>query len=114
MLFLLLVSILVIPAITDPIICTKERAAYADLKLLTKIIKQYHAIFGRFPKTVEGIDVLVNHRLLPKLPRDPWNNAYHYQLINREYFSVCSFGENKTDEQGTGDDLCNTHKQVQE
>jgi general secretion pathway protein G len=110
MLFLLLVAILVMPAITGSIICTKNNQVSTDLKSLTHIINRYFAVYQHFPKTNEGFDALLSHQLLPKLPRDPWQKPYHYQLIKPDSFSVCSSGENKVDERGAGDDLCNTNK----
>jgi len=103
-----LVAALILPALIGPLVCTKNNQVRSDLGSLEHVFYTYYSRFQYLPEGSPGFDMLVTEGLLPKVPFDPWIQPYRYTLIDKTHFQICSLGENKIDDHGFGDDLCET------
>ena len=52
--------------------------AEGDIEMLADVLEQYRTEHGRYPTTAEGLEPMVAHQFLRKIPLDPWHNRYHY------------------------------------
>jgi general secretion pathway protein G len=72
--------------------------AEADLALIEQGLEFWRIDTGRYPTAEEGLKVLtvptVSGSKLKKLPRDPWGNAYGYEVpgSNNQPYVVYSLG----------------------
>jgi len=57
---------------------TKIEKAKLDISSIMGALKIYYAKKGNYPSTSGGLQELVSARVLEKLPKDPWDNAYVY------------------------------------
>jgi general secretion pathway protein G len=85
--------------------CYKSKQDMRALVAALEIVKKKN---DRYPSTSEGLDTLVKEKILDRIPKDPWGNGYFYSSpasLNKFYgFDLYSFGENKLNNNGTGDD----------
>jgi len=61
------------------------------------------------PPPKEMFDILLDKKLLTKIPRDSWGNEYQYSVPGPSVsngFSIYSKGPNGLDEKCRGDDIC--------
>ena len=93
--------------------------AAGDIETLKIALTAYEALGGTLPTTAQGLQALVKRPTtepLPRmwsqgmdsLPKDPWNNDYHYERPgkhNPNGFDLYSAGRDKI--VGTGDDVGN-------
>lgn len=59
---------------------TREVRAQLDIKSIQSALKLYQRKEGHYPSTTEGLQALVSIGALEQLPRDPWDDEYHYAL----------------------------------
>ena len=57
-----------------------DRARGMDLPLLAQAVKIFSVRVGRPPTEEEGLRSLVETGILEKLPPDPWDDSYRYQV----------------------------------
>ncbi len=70
----------------------RSRKAAADLAVLHGGVKAYYADHGRYPSASEGLDALVPG-YIEQLTKDPWGNAYQYEIPGQENaFEIVCFG----------------------
>jgi general secretion pathway protein G len=98
--------------------------AMSDIRALELVINQFEADIGHYPKTENGLAVLVepttellnsgNYKeggYLDRLPRDPWGGEYQYQspgVHNTASFDVWTFGsDGQAGGSGMADDAGN-------
>lgn len=85
--------------------CVKARQ---DMRALVSGLEIFKISKGRYPSTDEGLNILLIENVFEKIPKDPWGNDYFYSApakLNNVYsFDLFSFGENKKNNYGTGDD----------
>lgn len=76
-----------------------------DLNTIAKAVNQYYDRFGSFPSNTEGINRLVEVKLLEKFPISPWGHNYAYLLSdNKSHVTIISYGrDNKVG--GSGLDM---------
>ncbi|WP_375754714.1 type II secretion system protein GspG [Corallococcus exercitus] len=58
----------------------KQKRVKLDFGSLGQGLQLYAMKRGRLPDTSTGLRALVEDRILPELPRDPWGNDYVYTL----------------------------------
>ncbi|OJH37959.1 hypothetical protein BON30_26410 [Cystobacter ferrugineus] len=58
----------------------KQDTARFDLKSLQTGLRLYHARHQRYPATEEGLRALVDSLNLDRVPHDPWDHPYGYEL----------------------------------
>jgi general secretion pathway protein G len=94
-------------------------AARAQIKLFEKSLRFYEMDLLSYPDSSQGLAALIEvpsglaneskwrgpYLEVKVLPLDPWDNAYHYELIDAETYRVASAGGDRT--LGTEDDITN-------
>ena len=73
----------------------KHDAAVTQIGNLKKALELHYLGAGKYPQTLEeltkGMDG--NKSILPKLPKDPWKNPYHYSFPGEHGdFDIISYG----------------------
>ncbi len=58
----------------------KQDDARSDIQNIGHALELYRRNSGHYPSTTEGLQALVSHQALERLPIDPWGTAYHYAL----------------------------------
>jgi hypothetical protein len=86
-----------------------EYAARKDLQFLAMCVDAYVLKNGEFPKslflaTMVFEDQTPEHWKISKKAIDPWGSPYH-MFANSESFQIRSFGANRLDDSGQGDDI---------
>lgn len=80
-----------------------DDVAWVKVATLASALQLFHKDVGRFPRTAEGLEVLVEGEAIPgwfgpyletqTLPMDPWGHPYLYVgAPTGDSFMVCSFG----------------------
>lgn len=79
---------------------------------LARAMDSYKVMYGRYPSTSEGLQVLVKpphgRSVMDRLPRDPWGVDYVYVIpgvMNPNAFDIRSHGPDRVE--GGGDDVGN-------
>jgi general secretion pathway protein G len=96
--------------------------AKADIQSLSNALRIYKSQNGFYPTTAQGLRALIIRPLTPPLPgqwhcliddptipRDPWDNAYHYTCPGKRHsnsFDLTSYGPDGLP--NTADDIENT------
>jgi general secretion pathway protein G len=105
---------IVIPKYVNRIEGAKINAAKGDLSNIKQALDLFAIDCERYPTTEEGLNALVTdpgnlpgwQQCLPKLPMDPWGDAYVYRSpgtgTNKDY-DLFSCGADK--QEGTADDV---------
>lgn len=85
-----IVIINVMPA-TDQAAVTKARA---DIATLESGVEMYRLKHMNYPSGGNGLQLLVEERLIKRLPKDPWGNSYRYSAPGRDGrdFEIISYG----------------------
>lgn len=98
-----LIAALVGPNIFKRLGRGQQQAARVQIELLGQVLDSYRLDVGNYPTTSEGLNALITNSGVeewdgpylkkPKVPLDPWKNAYHYQSpgTNGEY-DLFSYG----------------------
>lgn len=95
----------------------KMQRVDADMHAISSSLKTYKLNAGHYPSTEQGLEALVERpegpphpqqwtKLADGVPRDPWNNRYHYRDFpegDEHGFEIISMG--KDGQLGTEDDL---------
>lgn len=58
----------------------KVERAKLDLRTLHSNLTSFYVKTGKYPSEAEGLEALVNARMIDALPDDPWGNAYLYRM----------------------------------
>ncbi len=81
------------------LISSRQHTAKTQIAEIVKAIETFYADQGRYPTTDEGLEILTEGTttwpdgFLPKVPLDPWKNAYEYVSPgSNEAFEVISLG----------------------
>lgn len=70
----------------------KATRAKADLATFRSALESYYGEFGKYPSNDEGLNALVP-KYIDKLRKDPWGNAYQYNIPGRSgAYEVISLG----------------------
>ncbi|WP_223638525.1 type II secretion system protein GspG [Corallococcus sp. EGB] len=80
----------------------KQKRVALDFGSLGQALQLYAMKKGRMPDTSAGLRALVEERILPELPRDPWGHDYVYTL-DRGVPAIVSLGADGAPG-GDGDD----------
>ncbi|GHG74748.1 type II secretion system protein GspG [Comamonas sp. JC664] len=78
-------------ATEDRTLDSAQRRARADIRKLEGMFKSHHRLMGRFPTKEEGFNLLIDARLLDRVPEDPWGHPYVYWM-NGDKGAVVSYG----------------------
>ncbi len=70
------VAVAVIPQLKE----AKVKQARIDIQNIKNAADLYYNKHSRYPTTEEGIQVLVQEKMLDKMPKDPWNRPYIYRF----------------------------------
>lgn len=76
---------------TDWSLAPQQRLALEQIRRLEGVFKMYHRSMGRFPLEEEGFTPLIQAKVLPAVPVDPWGHPYVYHF-NNEHTGVISYG----------------------
>lgn len=76
---------------TDWSLDPKQRLALEQIRRMEGFFKMYHRAMGRFPSEQEGFTPLLEAKVLPAVPLDPWGRPYVYQF-NEQRTGVMSYG----------------------
>lgn len=85
----------------DRTLAPLQRQARGDIRRLQTFLQAHHRILGRFPSEQEGFAPLIEAKLIPAVPRDPWGRPYLYQYDGKKG-RVLSYGADGQPG-GTGD-----------
>lgn len=108
---------LIAAAVAVPVCVGQKHGSGKPARMSIETIKQmlgdFHAEYGRFPTTAEGLDALVHppagaaqRPLAEKIPLDPWNQPFVYRCpstTGRPFYDLYSIGPDGID--GTADDI---------
>ena len=64
-----------------------------DLNIFITLLEEYRSATGSFPNEGQGLDALVQEKLLQDLPADSWGREYLYSSSGQTY-TVWSLGKN--------------------
>ena len=124
-LLLVLIILAVLAGIAAPIYLgqsdrAKASATTASISNIKSALRTFEVTFGRFPTTDEGLDALINPPLMDDgeehepfldadtVPVDGWGNPFQYRCpgsVKSRPYEIWSWGANKIDESGEGDDI---------
>jgi general secretion pathway protein G len=62
---------------------TPAGRARADILFLETMVRHYTRVTGALPSEEQGLEALMEHRLLKTLPLDPWGHPYVYRVEGR-------------------------------
>lgn len=84
----------------------------ADIKMtqtqianIMNALDQYRLENKKYPKSDEGLDVLVKSEVLKKLPKDPWGGEYQYASPGNHGNKVEVWSMGPDQEEDTEDDI---------
>ncbi len=85
---------LVVPRFLDMPQKARVSATKQQIKNFEMGLQKYSFENGRFPSTDEGLAMLVQEKIMKKIPRDPWGNDYQYRSPgeNDPDFEIWSYG----------------------
>ena len=85
---------LVVPRFMDMPQKAKVSAAKQQMKNFEMALQKYSFEKGTFPSTEEGLQELVNEKIMKKIPEDPWGNPYQYRSPGETDpdFEIWSYG----------------------
>ncbi|MGB6222221.1 type II secretion system protein GspG [Haloferula sp.] len=106
-----LAGVIVFGAISTGVVTSSQGTVHSgilsDFNTLSAALRMYEVNVGRFPRTEEGLAVLVNEpatlaegdrwvKLMDRIPVDPWQNEYRYMHLSENEdgspFELCSAG----------------------
>lgn len=90
---------------SNSLINKKVDIVSSDLTTLQNIIEIYKEKYKQYPSANNVFKELISKKLIGRKPKDPWGTPYHYMLIDETKYDLYSFGENKLDDNGSGDDV---------
>jgi general secretion pathway protein G len=99
----------------------RAQAVSTDIQSIGTQLRLYESMNGFFPTTEQGLQALVAqpeseprperwYQLFKELPLDPWHKPYIYRspgIMNPNGYDIYSAGPNRTDDNGSGDDIKN-------
>lgn len=106
-----LLTALVAPAIINKWEGSQVKAASVQIKMIESALDSYRLDMGKYPKELESLIKNTTNKatwdgpyLKDDIPKDPWNNPYHYQNPGkyRKDYDLISFGADGV-EGGEGD-----------
>lgn len=82
----------------------KDKIVCIQMKSIAQTIKMYKLDISEYPKTEEGLKILVEKKYFEdgKLPKDAWDNEFIYILTDNN-FELISLGSDK--KENTEDDI---------
>lgn len=86
----------------DRTLTPMQRQARRDIRRLQTFFQQHHRIMGHFPSEQEGFQPLIDSKLIPSVPLDPWGHPYQY-VYDGKRGNVLSYGADGKPG-GTGED----------
>ena len=95
----------------------RQQTAKSDMQMFTSCLEMFKLNAGRYPSTAQGLDACANRptekpipkmwvRLIDKVPKDPWGNAYQYRFPGKKdpaRFDLFSLGKDGVAD--TADDI---------
>ncbi|RJQ16675.1 MAG: type II secretion system protein GspG [Nitrospiraceae bacterium] len=118
MIILGLLAALVVPRMFGRVGQAKQKAAKTQIELLGTALDSLRLDIGRYPTTAEGLDALITqisgveqwggpYLKKNELPKDPWNNPYHYESPGKNSdYDLYSFGaDNAEGGEGENEDI---------
>ncbi len=87
-----ILAALVVPNLLTKPDEAKVAAAKSQLRTFETALSIYYMDHGDYPGTDSGLDALVDAKLLPKIPMDPWGNDYVY-LQETDSFDLWTNGK---------------------
>jgi general secretion pathway protein G len=97
---------------------TPPEFAYLKIQNLEQALDYFYLDNGRYPKTSEGLVILLNpigegKPYLQKIDKDPWGSEYIYiypAIYGSKEFDIYSFGIDRVNDYGKNDDISNWNK----
>jgi general secretion pathway protein G len=86
---------LIVPRIIDYPKKARVTAAKLQMNNFKLALEQYTDLKGHYPSTEEGLQALVQEKIMNKIPNDPWGNPYQYRYpgeINPDDYEIWTYG----------------------
>lgn len=83
-----------------------QEQARTTIAQLEGSVKYYKSKKSKYPTADEGLNALVDAKIMDELPKDPWGAEFTYTFPGthgKKKFEICSGGE----DDGEEDDICN-------
>src|SRR5687767_107070 len=77
------VLVLSMGCVNEKLTEARRDKARVDMQTLQTSLSLAYLRTARYPSTAEGLDMLVQSKLLERVPRDPWGHAYVYRLDDK-------------------------------
>ncbi len=82
----------------------REKRARTEMEAIGQAIDLYRVKHQRPPESLEALTVSdVGAAYIQRVPSDPWDNAYEYEVLSKNTYRITSFGADGMRE--TDDDL---------
>ncbi len=104
MVIIAILAAVVVPKYAGQAQKAKVKAAQADISTIGTQLRAYEVTNEKFPTSEEGLQPLVDAKLLEKVPVDPWGHPYVYRST-ADGFDLYSMGPNGQDDNQGGDDV---------
>ncbi len=95
-----ILSSLIVPRVLDYPKKAKVTAAKMQINEFKLPLLEYSNITGNYPSTEEGLEALVQEKLIKKIPKDPWGNEYQYRFpgeFDTSEYEIWSYGADGQD-----------------
>jgi general secretion pathway protein G len=86
----------------------KRKAARMDVRNLGAALDAFYAMRGRYPSASEGLEVLLESRVLKELSLDPWGGRYGYSLEDGAPVVTCLGADGLPGGSGANEDVTST------
>jgi general secretion pathway protein G len=87
-------------AVMDRLKEARIKTTKIEIKVVEEALSLYKLRHNRFPETSQGIQRLVEDKVMAKMPHDGWEHEFHYALEGGRYV-ITSYG---VDEAPGGED----------
>lgn len=108
-----LLSGVVTISVRSYLIASKQNVAKLEISKICSALETFYITFDRYPTSQEGLAVLAEKTddfpegLLPRIPNDPWRNAYEYVSPgkNSAYEVICYGADSREGGAGADKDI---------
>jgi general secretion pathway protein G len=66
--------------VMNHLVGARRKTALTDMQTLLQGLDLYRVQHGRYPPESSGLNVLVESKIVRKVPKDPWGNSYLYTI----------------------------------
>jgi general secretion pathway protein G len=89
----------------DDSLLPAQRVAREQARRLDGLFRQADRVMGHYPSEAQGFQLLVESRVLPEVPRDPWGHPYVYRVLGRRGYVVSLGADGVAGGQGEAADV---------